>query len=548
MTDRQKFIPAIDFDALLARANAKKERLQALAPEGSFPATSLTAWLNIAGLAKVDSIPARQIGSILAGSEEPDAELDAAIRQAEASGEMVRTDVCSGYEVKILMADGGYPKRPAWQWGDPRIFDLIIEDGRAEVPALARPWVDDLMTTTTDGGHVYPVEFRVYFGGDAEDGAVSAYYPQAAPVENDVGMPLAEEARRLASAMVRACVRDGRAPWMLRYGAIEGLDRNRVHCTLDFAVKQDGRLLFLEAGPAYFANWGAHPCCFEGRDGSGNGGCAMLKPADRMSAASTTQLLENQSSSRASIYAWCRILFMRRMYRLSYSRSIKGRRSKSPDHLCSATLPQRRSTRAATHSSVDEIHSVRTDGAERIINGQRQSKTAASVATANSSCNSHKCLSARGRRGGAAMTYESNKNRVARSTAMPTFLASPYPCKTYTYRCPSGHLDRIPLWDNADRRRSFAGVSVGNLLGRFTAQSRALGTPSRSKSSLAPASVTAPSERRPSTISRKYVFCIERILQRCRWSSAISTSSSGNLMFTCGMDMNLGPSFAIDNI
>lgn len=145
-------------------------------PEGSFPATSLLVWLEIADRAGVQAVPARQIGvlspddlyPIVDGVEDHQPrpsflELVKEIDVAEIKGKFVRADMCSTEETKHLMGSGRYPERPCWTFDDPRVFNLFGDDGRDEVPIVARPWRDDFLTTTNDDGRTYPVEYRVFF-------------------------------------------------------------------------------------------------------------------------------------------------------------------------------------------------------------------------------------------------------------------------------------------------------------------------------------------------------------------------------------------------
>lgn len=93
---------------------------------------------------------------------------------------------------------------------------------------------------------------------------MSAYYPQARPLVEKDAVEFAEKARYKALDLAKQCVADGVFPWMPGYVRAD-VPRDRVHCTMDFVVTGTGDVIFLEAGPAHFAHWGAHPCCFEGR-------------------------------------------------------------------------------------------------------------------------------------------------------------------------------------------------------------------------------------------------------------------------------------------
>jgi len=140
---------------------------------------------------------------------------------------------------------------------DFRAFDLIAEFPLPRISAWARPWL------TFDVVDRYPVEYRV-FVRDNEIIGISNYYPQRA---------LPHDARTDADLtavrnMTSALIREQKLP--LNMPECDGLlDLSRNHFSADFARLPSGAVLFLEGGPPNTPRWGAHPCCFEGREISG---------------------------------------------------------------------------------------------------------------------------------------------------------------------------------------------------------------------------------------------------------------------------------------
>jgi hypothetical protein len=91
----------------------------------------------------------------------------------------------------------------------------------------------------------FPVEFRVFFQG----GGIAAcnYYPQRALSE------------RYAPEMERA-VELTRQLAAFQVPAESGLPPAPAEFSCDWMVRQDGEVVFLEAGPPHTRRGGAHPC------------------------------------------------------------------------------------------------------------------------------------------------------------------------------------------------------------------------------------------------------------------------------------------------
>lgn len=249
-------------------------------PEGSFPAPSLSAWLLLAKKADIKFVPADEVGVFnimdLMHYDTPDkhpetvpelARLDA-LNKKLPPGHMLRWDCCAPVGVKYVMskglpaADQKAGRRPGacplredlcLMAGDPRAFDILYEYPAERLPVLQRPWIQALMVGQ------YPVEFRVF----VEEGkviAISNYYVQRPLPLTRKTVLWATLCSEYSKRIIAASVETGYWPAMppREYDLTRPV-ADRISCTLDFLVREDGEVLFLEAGPGVGL---AHPCCF----------------------------------------------------------------------------------------------------------------------------------------------------------------------------------------------------------------------------------------------------------------------------------------------
>lgn len=259
-------------------AAAEKERLEIeqkfardalpLTDVGTSPgpvhAASLQVWNKVAELADVPNVETDLIASI--PSELLDDELFCwsevkpldpvrhaciieAINYAKAGGYW-RTDICAPSAVKGQLSEtGSFEVDPYFSLDDPRIIDMHY--GLPTIDILGRP----LLTPVRVGP--WPVEFRVFFGGQAtEDSAVSFYYPQAGKFAITPALKEAAElARSYGSAIYAKRNELGLTPWLP-----PGKPDPNIGATIDFMLTEERGLVMIDAGPGYGA--GAHPCCF----------------------------------------------------------------------------------------------------------------------------------------------------------------------------------------------------------------------------------------------------------------------------------------------
>lgn len=194
-----------------------------------------------------------------------------AFRQAHPTGHMLRWSCCSMSNVKYELSRGN----AAWQpdcmdlyVDDFRAYDIISEHPKSSISAFARPWV------AIDQHDGYPVEYRAFVGGVVPEGeiAVSSYYPQRPLPENAEFRRDMECVVEMTRRLVAAQTLPINSPQTAKVA-----DLSKNHFTADFA-RVNGELLFLEGGPAHFATWGAHPCCFAGREIRGFAFASALPP------------------------------------------------------------------------------------------------------------------------------------------------------------------------------------------------------------------------------------------------------------------------------
>ena len=230
---------------------------------GAFIGTSLRAWLDVMEAAGIPTIPAEAVvklrretflGFEYSEVEEPEAweQFGAAIA-AIPDSHMARWDACSSLDLKFAMAEKQPFGKHARQLstGDPRAFDILADYPADEFTVWARPWVQAKML---DG---YPVEFRV-FVKDSQVLGVASYYPQRPLPDTPEMRGLAEQCVELTRKALRHLENTGQYPWLVNYA--RHFAEGTVNATLDFLVRPDNQVVFLEAGPPYGA--GAHPCTF----------------------------------------------------------------------------------------------------------------------------------------------------------------------------------------------------------------------------------------------------------------------------------------------
>jgi hypothetical protein len=160
--------------------------------------------------------------------------------QAEAEGRklIARWECCTSDDMKWRMSKGeGWSEHlTKLTLDDSRLYDGLAGEA---VRLCVRPWVEPLRI----GG--YPVEFRVFYGGDGAREGVSSYYPQR-PLPDNAAM-------RYLVSLVSSDAE------LLRLQS-----SFPVGFTADFLVSENLEVLFLEGGPPHIPGGpvSAHPCCF----------------------------------------------------------------------------------------------------------------------------------------------------------------------------------------------------------------------------------------------------------------------------------------------
>lgn len=234
-----------------------------------FPAESLSAWIELAKEADIEYIPAQAVCNLpiisIFHQDEESAEQWNVIHQAIKDlkpDEMMRMDFGSGMLLKHVMMDlqsSLNTEFPNWRAcidpEDIRIYDLASQYASESVPVLIRPWIEARMHEAA------PVEYRVFVRNGQIEGIANYYYqrdlPDDARTEEEVIQIIRSATQLLETTREKAL------PYRQEHDRHpDCFEADAIHCTMDFLVDRDGKVLFLEAGPAFGA--GAHPCAFAG--------------------------------------------------------------------------------------------------------------------------------------------------------------------------------------------------------------------------------------------------------------------------------------------
>lgn len=259
---------------------------------------SLPAWLAVAERANVPFIPATECAALeaeaftVAIDGEENADAFAFLKKARLLGEdeMVRFEQCGPGSLKSSLSQGQGVARgvyihpdtqePMFDIFDPRTYETFQSLGASHFRAYRRPlvktatqkgvWQNRMWDGTDTLEGEWPVEFRVFIR-EGQVSGVSNYYPQM--TLPDAYLVEARDAAALAQTMVEWMHRtqlgvgngemcadtgadepDKRAPWVPEAWGSQDF-------TLDFILKENGDITFLEGGPGGFRQ--AAPCCFE---------------------------------------------------------------------------------------------------------------------------------------------------------------------------------------------------------------------------------------------------------------------------------------------
>lgn len=260
---------------------------------GYFDTLSLGNWMIIAHAAGVATVPARYLASASSnalfsdgmGNPRPDhykeelEAMDTAI-QCIKDNEILRFDCCASSYIKSRISEGkpeitGEAK--GWIKGDDgeihhvlceRLINGFLNATQPFMIAWARPiikprLIEGYSIITGKSGH-WPCEWRIYVRHGKVVG-VSNYYPQSSATDDD--LPFASIAAKAAQQLADKLTEAKSSPHHPRYE--DRVDTDGVHFSADFIVADNDNVLLLECGPDHFysPHWGAHPCCFDPRNG-----------------------------------------------------------------------------------------------------------------------------------------------------------------------------------------------------------------------------------------------------------------------------------------
>ncbi len=265
------------------------------APAAQMNLNSLPAWLAVAQRAGIDAIPARLLADLDAEiyvasfdeREGPNAEaysaFHACVLRDLADGEMVRMEQVAPREIKDLMGRGAPMTSGLFELADngglyldlheDRFYTTFKDLGDDRVRAYARPIVTP---ATIEGVHRgkkgrWPAEFRVFVESGQVVG-ISNYFPQVAMDPATFADPMRQAcamAQTMLDTMAALHLGIGNHALCPDRGPDDAMEQTpdwmpdtwgRQDFTLDFMLLDDGRVVFLEGGPA--GMHAAHPCCF----------------------------------------------------------------------------------------------------------------------------------------------------------------------------------------------------------------------------------------------------------------------------------------------
>ena len=227
---------------------------------GEVHAASILIWCALAERANIPFIPVELVATLSIEAVEllidnkhhelsPADALALATAEAYAdAGGFWRTEFCAGSQVKYTMSEGlDLPAILPFHLDDERIVDMHW--AQPNLRLIGRP----RLTPVRVNG--YPVEFRVFHGGEAQDGAASFYYPQAGEFLITPELHAAMD-QAIAWAGILAALRTelGLIPWLPEGGG------PAIGSTIDFMLTEERGLVLVDAGPGF--GYGAHPCCF----------------------------------------------------------------------------------------------------------------------------------------------------------------------------------------------------------------------------------------------------------------------------------------------
>lgn len=229
---------------------------------GPIHAASILSWIRLAEIANIPHIPVEVVAVIsmvdawsLTDCKPQDVSPRGSLALAQANaycqaGGFWRTEICAGIDVKVAMAEGlDLPEILPFNLADSRLLEL-----HASLPTITVVGRPRLTPVRVNG---YPVEFRTFWGGKAQEAAVSYYYPQAGEFPlTPVLEAHMSQAQAWGETLYRLRAELGLIPWVPE----DGEPDSGIGATIDFMLTEEAGLVLVDAGPGY--GYGAHPCCF----------------------------------------------------------------------------------------------------------------------------------------------------------------------------------------------------------------------------------------------------------------------------------------------
>jgi hypothetical protein len=191
---------------------------------------------------------------------------------------VVRFDCCSPSHIKSAMGNGtlsdgdviaprsGETGHRVLELDDARLLDILADYPQRTVPVWQRPWIaarrsDGTSRRGRPGS--FSNEWRVFVSGSQVTG-ISNYYPQVRRTDEGA---VRKAILRVHSMSMKIIETLQAADAMPHHPIFDrGGPQSGIHCTLDFLEAANGSILLIDGGPPCMGNWGAHPCCFLGRD------------------------------------------------------------------------------------------------------------------------------------------------------------------------------------------------------------------------------------------------------------------------------------------